>query len=636
MSALDDVVSVAIHPAIGIARVGNSRDKFFIGPEIPGVYPVESPRAGGAFMRQAARFRVFGLDARGDVIREITTHDARIAWTVHLANKKAAWYEFNQAFDIPASMGDLPKVRPLASSLRNKGVTGDGRAALVIDPGPRTIDSAAAAKDPAQRTKRFDGGTFLGTPVDLGDASIEEDGTLVVRGGYGTSASPTNQPIVDFANNPEWYDDISDGSVDAVVQIGGRRLEAVGAWLIVGPPNFAPGITPFISGWDLVLEVMMKKGLVHRPVRPSFGEHIHPILQRLSTAQWVNSGFALEFGWGSPADFSDAALLSRLSDSDDASRSVRQAVFSLFRDPGSQTVQADRIPAVYGDAILLDPKTQDPREWMSVLNVQYDWLKQWAEGDFDPGFAPAPRNWDGLSPAERAAALDRAALEDCTGGPFHPGIEFTWPLRQPILYDDRLPFRIKRRNRAEPVLPLELTSSVALAHGGPLDGSAPGDLSRWMALPWQCDTASCLSAYEEYSGEYVPTFWPARVPNDVITGEKYKTIMDQNAPREERETAFATASRRKWLRSVSYSDWDTSKPPRTRDGPTKFVTSWHDISVVTRQAGPPDLTTLPQELWVETGRPESPQHAGIAVAQTMPLGEPSSARGSRRRSRLDR
>ena len=30
-----------IHPSIGIARVGNSLTQFFIGPEIPGVPPME-------------------------------------------------------------------------------------------------------------------------------------------------------------------------------------------------------------------------------------------------------------------------------------------------------------------------------------------------------------------------------------------------------------------------------------------------------------------------------------------------------------------------------------------------------------------------------------------------------------------
>jgi L-lysine epsilon oxidase-like protein len=635
---LDDVVSVAVHPAIGVARVGNSKDGFFVGPEVPGRHPLtgEPARdANGAFKRQAARFRLFGLDARQRVVREITARDANITWTVHVANKKAAWYDFQQAFDIPASMGEIPGVRPLASGLRNKNITGGARARLVIDPGPRTLRGNTTAD---QRKVRFNTGTFLETPVDLGVAQLDDEGRLTVLGGFGESRAPGEEDLVDFANNPGWCDDVSDGSIDATVEIGGRKLDAIGAWVIVGPPNFAPGIAPFVTGWDLAREVMIRKGLVDAPTRPSFGEHIQPILQRLSTAQWVNSGFALEFGWGTPADFSAAAMLARLSDPGDASRPLRQAIFAWFRNPLSKTTQADRIPAVYGDAILIDPKTTDPREWMAILETQYHWLDMWARGEFEPGLAPPPPVWEKLSPAERAVALDQAALEDCAGGPFHPGIEFTWPLRQPMLYDDKHPFRIKRRMLAEPTLPSELTSSFALAPGGPLDGSLPGDLSRWMALPWQGDTASCLSAYEDFSGEYVPTFWPARVPNDVITEKNYRTIMDGQASRELRHSAFATAQRRKWLRGVSYSDEDTSKPNMRRGGPSKFVTSWRDIGVVARRPGPTDLHTLPDEMWVETERiapPRPPVSAVSSREEGEDAGRPS-ALGLRRRSRLDR
>ena len=34
------IVRAAIHPAIGIARVGNSPDEYYFGPEIPGGLPI--------------------------------------------------------------------------------------------------------------------------------------------------------------------------------------------------------------------------------------------------------------------------------------------------------------------------------------------------------------------------------------------------------------------------------------------------------------------------------------------------------------------------------------------------------------------------------------------------------------------
>jgi hypothetical protein len=70
----DCIVQAVIHPAIGVARVGNS-DEFFIGPEVthPEPLPPGSYRdAEKRLKRQAARFRVYGCNARGEIVRELT------------------------------------------------------------------------------------------------------------------------------------------------------------------------------------------------------------------------------------------------------------------------------------------------------------------------------------------------------------------------------------------------------------------------------------------------------------------------------------------------------------------------------------------------------------------------------------
>jgi L-Lysine epsilon oxidase N-terminal len=90
MSQIDEtIVSAAIYPAIGIARVGNSRDEYFIGPEVTA--PVKHPAgfykdATGALKRQAARFRVYGLNAAGKVVKDLTADNAQLTWRVHVAN----------------------------------------------------------------------------------------------------------------------------------------------------------------------------------------------------------------------------------------------------------------------------------------------------------------------------------------------------------------------------------------------------------------------------------------------------------------------------------------------------------------------------------------------------------------------
>src|SRR6266478_1196503 len=97
-----------IHPSIGVARLGNSEGNvldvnFYHGPEIPGVVsmPADGRRrdAAGFLRRQGARFRIFEFDDVDGTVppREVLlgAEFSNIEWTVHLANKKAFWHEFN-------------------------------------------------------------------------------------------------------------------------------------------------------------------------------------------------------------------------------------------------------------------------------------------------------------------------------------------------------------------------------------------------------------------------------------------------------------------------------------------------------------------------------------------------------------
>src|SRR5262249_40208791 len=69
---LGRIRTVKVHSAIGIARVGNSPDEFFIGAERPN--DRNPPEGGykdaqGRIKRQAARFRLFGYDERDRLVR---------------------------------------------------------------------------------------------------------------------------------------------------------------------------------------------------------------------------------------------------------------------------------------------------------------------------------------------------------------------------------------------------------------------------------------------------------------------------------------------------------------------------------------------------------------------------------------
>ena len=457
-SRLETIRTVKIHPAIGIARVGNSPSEVFIGPEVPGD---STPPAGGykdkqhRVKRQAARFRLFGYDEHGKLVQELDAKDATILWTVHLANKKAAGPRFE----------GLRQNAPL----RNEGVA--DRKTLVIDPGARSISGAT-------QSASFDSGSFLGTQVPLGEIRTDEQGRLLVLGGFGHSASPTHAPITTFANNDGWHDDVSDGPVNATVELHGlnQTLHAVGAWVIVGPPKFAPAVQSISTLYDVLLQAAVDKLGFVLPDQPSFSRDIFPLLARVTQMKWVSA-------LSGSAHKTLAAILP--PPGPDA---VRAAIFERLRNPNDGS--GGDMPMVWSEhygmqaderAAPREMVDMDAAENQPVTRTQYRVLEQWKNGDFVDDWSGPPTPSAEITPE----GLDRAALETCVGGPFYPGIEAGWALR------DVLPF-------AEP---LRLSQAALLA----------GDVTQQMSVPWQSDFNDCQ--FEEPLA-----WWPAQRPDDVFVG----------------------------------------------------------------------------------------------------------------------
>jgi hypothetical protein len=543
--ATAQIVRASIHPAIGVARMGNS-DAWYIGPEVTEPPPVP-PRGmhddKGALKRQAALFRVYGYDADGKVVRELTAADAEVRWTVHVANRKAAWYDWAIALDIPEAAGT-------AVPLRNPTVTGDARAGLAIDPGPCTISG------PGQSGAQYQlNGAFQGTKVYLGEVRTDDAGRLIFVGGKGVSASPTGKPIFPkekeypFINADGWYDDASDGPVTAEVSIGGRQIPVdAPAWVVTAPPNYAPEAVGIRTLYDLLQDLYIQNGWLKAPSPISFRHDVYPILQRFSNLQWVNAGFASQFGRGGPHDFNDPAYVRTLSwlprqkGGFDTYHEVRLQILNSFRNPDPDQSDANQLPWpwIYGDAMDVPP-ADTPRQNATVSPTQYAVLQAWAAGqfvdDWERPYDP-PRTIDQVPLAEQPAMLDKAALHFCLADAFHPGCEVTWPVRHLSMFT--APFRVNLRpaGQPEPDYGPQLTPEIALSATGPVHAQGPGDLTRWMGLPWQADTGFCRSGYQTTYDPYVPTFWPARVPNQVLTKEAYGVVRDATLPREKRLAAF--------------------------------------------------------------------------------------------------
>lgn len=530
----EPIVYAKIHPAIGVARVGNSKDVdgYYIGPQVrqpapkpPGAYRDRS----GALKREVAEFRIYGYDAEGRVVRELVMdRDTEIQWCVELANHKAAWYNFELALDIPEA-ATAP-----ASTRRNASVK--ERAKLSITPGARCVAQPNAQGD----TYQFDSGTFLDIAVPLGELRTDANGRLLVFGGLGESASVDNKPPTTFANNDGWYDDTSDGPVSATVKLDGRELKVAPAWVVVAPPNYGPQQKSVRTMYDLMTDLAIQAGQLPTPTQPSFQHDLLPIFQALCDLQWMNAGFAAGFGYGMPQHFLAPTYLEKLAQPGATFEELRRSVANAFRNPGDGDVSMKPWPWIYGDAMDV-PMPKLARAMTALTATQLALLDRWAVGDFiadyDPDAKP-PAHIDDVPLAEQPAMLDRAALEFCLADAFHPGCEMTWPVRHATMYSEPYRWRHRSPENPEPNYGSTLTSAEALSYNGPLFAQFPGAITRWMAIPWQTDTASCRSGYDPQYDPYLPTFWPARVPNQVLSEENYRTVMNTKLPRSERLAAF--------------------------------------------------------------------------------------------------
>ncbi|NEQ41542.1 MAG: hypothetical protein F6K40_37255 [Okeania sp. SIO3I5] len=498
-----------IFPAIGVARVGNSTE-YYLAPETTGElpsgsFPDDFRDTDLLMKRQGVKFRVFCYpEADPDNPYEVIPGEngvASIEWTVHIANKKSVWHEFEPI----KGEGTYPPT----NDLRNSGITdpAERAATLITDPGPRTL-TGPSQDAYFNRDSVVPGGYGITFPPEnlspneidsLGEIHTDAEGKLIVVGGYGHSGTdltyPDPEQDLDYANNDNWWDDTSDGPVDAKIVFSDSAkpsVDASTAWVVVTPPRFAPEIVPQITMYDLIFDVAVRNFPNYRPDIYSNGEFMSDYETNAEEEVQRTLDRAYPYGAVSsdvpPHNFTYEDTLS-------------DQLYGLMRKPEDANVAGYTpgwMPMLAGDgsaqSIAADPSRSS--KYLTFTETQIFLARQYNQGvtTTDPRL-PEDGTPDGLT---------RAALENCSGGAFGPGIEMTWFARRPEIYAE--PFRLRKRNYDYP-LSIDATDLT--------EGLEPGDFTKFMAIPWQGDFNECAVQWPLNNSSTKKTYvnwWPAQRP----------------------------------------------------------------------------------------------------------------------------
>jgi hypothetical protein len=648
-----------IHPSIGIARLGNAEDNFYLSPEQPGTLPILCDEMGreqkdkhghpvrissfkdssdlSKVLKQGARFRVFAYEDDTDlegkeieiggiynfIIQNAVTAPnivkgkvTDIDWTVHLANKKSSWYEFLETDGQQGYAPDHP--------LRNPEVTQpDLRRQLITDPGPLTVNlknntghfakygSESKKKDTSKNNKiaypqTFPPNDIKPNPIDtLGSLLVNEQDKkirLIVLGGNGNSGSTKTPVITNFVNNNGWFDDISDGPVTALIEFiytaitydGDKEIKTptkgtmevqVPAWVVVGYPRYVPEMEDMITMDETMHDLFVRK-LAYNPqifgippfdkesnspktqeeleiwrnaarynsdYYPKFFKDIWPMLRRPNDFAYTMVFDVFDGGdphnTGTGGNLSKAALSVPPKNGEDPNFRLRQFVLGIMRgkDQANHYKVANAtnrpnkprlMPMLCGNNPLTNTA---PEKFLAMKETQLFFLQQWAAGKF----VNECLEWDEANPhcanpwaltPKTGIEIDRGVLSTAVGGAFCPGGEMSWIMLNPAIYSE--PYRIKHAGYVAGQL--TIPKPIADSDGSPApdlkQGLEPGDLTKYIGIPWQADFHECTDqdvdiTYENWNNinldsigdpieqqvAYNIPWWPAHRPMVVFT-----------------------------------------------------------------------------------------------------------------------
>jgi hypothetical protein len=487
----------AIYPAIGVARVGDS-DEYYFGPDTPirnlAPVPFTLPMkvvttnsgkfrdSAGRIRRQAARFHVYKVTWRkyndrtwvpDDPIEEVTAANGiELRWSVSVANRKSF-----TAYADASSKRPPPLEQRLEASARGQ-----------IGSVPLTHKDLVAPSD----SKRPFETTLAQLLIDLG-------GRLVVLAGNGLCRPKVAGAKLYVGNGglfqPNWFDDVCDGSVECEVWKSGAKLaDALPAWVVTGKPSWTHAIPNVVSLYDVAEAIGVARGLWPMERKVSFRDELEPMLFTLAQHTWTSEQVSNKH-----AAFTDFLLkhMDQMGDTKDSiGESYRQRFFPMLSRPlwpphsywPQGYIIEDNLKALdenFDHALGRATPRETPRSMPAQAITTYmppQFYRMWAlsHNEFKDDLAsPAPA----LVGPRVLDQHNRAHMGAMVGGSTMPGIEVGW--RSSVIENWGMAFR------------LDQTTLL------------PGHFTATLSVPWPKDYSACT----EFRGE---EFWPAARPMQVL------------------------------------------------------------------------------------------------------------------------
>jgi hypothetical protein len=300
--------------------------------------------------------------------------------------------------------------------------------------------------------------------------------------------------------------------------------------------------------------------------------------------------------------------------------------FRLAGRPNSRVWRLPLMPLLAGDNPISNTL---PSKFLRLTDYMLYILRQWAHGLFvnevTEGWVPNDKidpfnpyaNWENRT----AQDLDRAVMMNLLGGAFCPGGEVNWIIRNPSIY--KAPFRLKadpdfymfRQTAAQsnanaskisvPENDYLASTGDDLSQGSDFEvGLQPGDLTKYMALPWQADFNECSTQMIDVTYELWNQIDPSNPDDPWLAAEQslWETLW---WPAHRPVQAFEVVGMNGGAPVYKMLDWALGVP-QTNAGDLKMVTEWSKLGFMVRN---PFLT--PQEAEQPTTLP--PNYKYISV-----------------------